>query len=102
MNVRKKLHVGPGTENNPIGPVIDDKAFKNINEYIEIGKEEGKLAFGGNSDNTEGYYITPTIFKDVAPGSRIMKEEILGRFWLYAKHRVLKKESMYIMILSLD
>ncbi|CEI83058.1 1-pyrroline-5-carboxylate dehydrogenase [Oceanobacillus oncorhynchi subsp. incaldanensis] len=74
----KKLHVGPGTENNPIGPVIDDKAFKNINEYIEIGKEEGKLAFGGNSDNTEGYYITPTIFKDVAPGSRIMKEEIFG------------------------
>ena len=74
----KKLQVGPGTENNPIGPVIDDKAFRSITEYIEIGKEEGELVFGGNSDNAEGYFITPTIFKDVAPGARIMKEEIFG------------------------
>ncbi|MFD1065449.1 L-glutamate gamma-semialdehyde dehydrogenase [Oceanobacillus locisalsi] len=72
------LHVGTGTENNPVGPVIDDKAFNKINEYIEIGNKEGELVFGGNSDNTEGYYITPAIFKDVQPDARIMKEEIFG------------------------
>lgn len=74
----KALHVGPGTENKAIGPVIDDKAFKKISEYIEVGKEEGELVFGGDRDNTKGYYITPTIFKDVAPGARIMKNEIFG------------------------
>ncbi|QQK74980.1 L-glutamate gamma-semialdehyde dehydrogenase [Salicibibacter cibarius] len=72
------LQVGPGDENNAINPVIDNKAFKEINEYIEIGKNEGTLVFGGDSDDAEGYYITPTIFKDVPPESRIMKEEIFG------------------------
>jgi len=74
----KALHVGPGEENNAAGPVIDEKAFKKINEYIEIGKKEGQLVFGGDSDSTRGYYIEPTIIKDVAQGARIMKEEIFG------------------------
>ncbi|MFD1360916.1 L-glutamate gamma-semialdehyde dehydrogenase [Lentibacillus salinarum] len=74
----KALQVGSGTENNAIGPVIDEKAFKKINEYIEVGKEEGTLVFGGDSDDTKGYYITPAIFKDVPATSRIMKEEIFG------------------------
>ncbi|SFP02873.1 L-glutamate gamma-semialdehyde dehydrogenase [Salibacterium halotolerans] len=72
------LQVGPGSENNEIGPVIDEKAFKKINHYIEIGKGEGTLVFGGTSDDTHGYYITPAVFKDVPAASRIMKEEIFG------------------------
>ncbi|ASN04845.1 L-glutamate gamma-semialdehyde dehydrogenase [Virgibacillus necropolis] len=72
------LQVGSGNENNAIGPVIDEKAFKKINEYVEIGKNEGILVCGGDSDDTEGYYITPTVIKDVTPESRIMKEEIFG------------------------
>lgn len=72
------LQVGPGNENNAIGPVIDEVAFNKINDYIDIGKGEGTIVFGGKSDNTKGYYIKPTIFKDVEPGSCIMREEIFG------------------------
>ena len=74
----KNLQVGSGTENNAVGPVIDDSAFNKISEYIEIGKEEGELIAGGEGDSSEGYFIPPTIFKDVSPGARIMKEEIFG------------------------
>lgn len=72
------LKVGNTLENPDLGPVIDEKAYNNIVDYIEVGKEEASLALGGSSDNSIGYYIEPTIFKDVSPEARIMKEEIFG------------------------
>ncbi|SFE80464.1 L-glutamate gamma-semialdehyde dehydrogenase [Alteribacillus iranensis] len=74
----RSLRIGPGYENNEVGPVIDEKAFEKITEYIQIGKEEATLVFGGKSDKEAGYFIEPTIFKDVNSNSRIMKEEIFG------------------------
>ncbi|PKK97269.1 MAG: 1-pyrroline-5-carboxylate dehydrogenase, partial [Tenericutes bacterium HGW-Tenericutes-3] len=61
-----------------MGPVIDKSAFKKINEYIEIGKTEGRLIAGGTSDGSLGYFIQPTVFADLKPFSRLMQEEIFG------------------------
>ncbi|CAG7622056.1 L-glutamate gamma-semialdehyde dehydrogenase [Paenibacillus allorhizosphaerae] len=62
-----------------IGPVIDKKAYDKISEYIEIGKSEGKLVAGGKAnDPSQGFFIEPTIFADVAPNARIAQEEIFG------------------------
>jgi 1-pyrroline-5-carboxylate dehydrogenase len=76
----KKLTVGaPYEENADLGPVIDRKAFDKINEYIEVGKGEGKLETGGvgaNPDN--GYFIPPTVFSGVDENARIAQEEIFG------------------------
>jgi 1-pyrroline-5-carboxylate dehydrogenase len=33
---------------------------------------------GGSADAKEGFYVEPTIFADVAPGSRLEQEEIFG------------------------
>jgi RHH-type proline utilization regulon transcriptional repressor/proline dehydrogenase/delta 1-pyrroline-5-carboxylate dehydrogenase len=65
----------PGTV---LGPVIDKAAYDRILGYIELGKREGKLAFQGEIPAGEGYFVPPTIFTDVAPGSRIAQEEIFG------------------------
>ena len=51
---------------------------KKINEYIEIGKGEGRLVAGGTADDSVGYFVNPTVFADVDPEARIMKEEIFG------------------------
>ncbi len=61
-----------------MGPVNDENAFNKITEYIEIGKQEGKVLIGGDSDKTKGWFIEPTVFIDVEPHARIMKEEIFG------------------------
>jgi 1-pyrroline-5-carboxylate dehydrogenase len=61
-----------------IGPVIDDKAQKKIMGYIEWGKTHAKLETGGELGSTPGYFIQPTIFSDVVPGSKIEQEEIFG------------------------
>jgi 1-pyrroline-5-carboxylate dehydrogenase len=60
------------------GPVIDENAFNKILEYLEIGKKEGRLMTGGEKGADTGFFIKPTIFADVDPEARIMKEEIFG------------------------
>jgi 1-pyrroline-5-carboxylate dehydrogenase len=68
----------PSKDDTFMGPVTDETAFNKISEYIEIGKNEGKLLTGGTTDNKKGWFIAPTIFKDVDPQARIMQEEIFG------------------------
>ncbi len=80
-----KLSFGLGKDNHDIGPVIDEKAYKSIQEYIQIGKEEGTLVYGGEVSACEGYFIKPTIIKDVTRESRIMQEEIFGPVLAIAK-----------------
>ncbi|RRJ37329.1 aldehyde dehydrogenase family protein, partial [Pseudomonas aeruginosa] len=66
------------TGNTFMGPVINQKQFDKIKNYIEIGKEEGKLEQGGGTDDSTGYFIEPTIFSGLKSSDRIMQEEIFG------------------------
>ena len=59
--------------------VINEKAFKAINAYIEKGKSEGgRVLAGGGSDGEQGFFIEPTVIADVKPGTTIEQEEIFG------------------------
>ncbi|PFO01197.1 L-glutamate gamma-semialdehyde dehydrogenase [Bacillus sp. AFS076308] len=79
VELTNQLTVGnPAEQGNFMGPVIDNNAYKKILEYIEIGKQEGKLLTGGEGDNSKGYFIKPTVFAELSPTSRIMQEEIFG------------------------
>lgn len=68
----------PKDFNNFMGPLTDEKAFNKVTSYIEIAKNEGKLLAGGKSDNTKGWFVSPTVFVDCDPNSRIMQEEVFG------------------------
>jgi len=75
----EKLKVNdPATPATFMGPLIDEKAFKKVMSYIETGKEEGTLLTGGRGDDSEGYYVEPTIFIDLKAKARVMQEEIFG------------------------
>ena len=73
-----EINVGPAKENYKVGPVINAKAEQTIMNYIEIGKNEGKLVCGGEKARDDGYYIKPTVIIDVDPKARISQEEIFG------------------------
>ena len=48
-------------------------------KYIESGKAEGaSLLTGGSQVRREGYFIEPTVFTDVTPNMKIVREEIFG------------------------
>ncbi|AZU62171.1 L-glutamate gamma-semialdehyde dehydrogenase [Neobacillus mesonae] len=84
----KTFTVGnPVDQANYMGPVIDDKSFKKIMGYIEIGKQEGRLMTGGEGDDSKGYFIQPTIFADLDQNARLMKEEIFGPVLAFSKAR---------------
>ena len=74
------ISVGDPKENSRMGPVINAAARSRILSYIEAGNAEGRLIAGGKAIETGdgGYYVEPTVFADVAPGSRMAQEEIFG------------------------
>lgn len=75
----QKIKVGnPSDPSVFMGPVNDIKAFQKISSYFEIGEKEGKKVTGGIADQKEGYFIYPTIYKDLDPNSTLMQEEIFG------------------------
>lgn len=74
------LVTGDPVENAYTGPVISERAYKKVLDYVEVGKKEGRLLNGGVTVETpdSGYYVAPTVFADVSPKSRIAQEEIFG------------------------
>ncbi len=74
----EELVVGAAEENHFMGPVVSESARKKILEYMEIGKKEGKLIAGGGKAEGNGYYLQPTVFKDIKPKARLAQEEIFG------------------------
>lgn len=73
------LKVGlPEDPSTDVGPVIDEAAFKKIKGYVELGRNEGELIYQGKAPAGDGYFVPPTIFKDVLPQARIAQEEIFG------------------------
>ncbi|MEO6806234.1 MAG: L-glutamate gamma-semialdehyde dehydrogenase [Edaphobacter sp.] len=75
-----KLKTGDPAENVYTGPVISEKSYRKVLNYLEIGKKEGTVLNGGHAIETPegGYYIAPTVIADVAPTARISCEEIFG------------------------
>jgi malonate-semialdehyde dehydrogenase (acetylating)/methylmalonate-semialdehyde dehydrogenase len=79
------MTVGPSDNNDAVGmgPVIDGAARDRIRSYIDLGLQEGAtLATDGRAvmltEQTEGFFVGPTIFDRVAPQMKIARDEIFG------------------------
>ncbi len=78
----EKLVVGNAlSSDTQIGPVVDAKQHEKILNYIEIAKQEGaELVQGGEALTleTQGYYLSPTLFTNTTNDMRINREEVFG------------------------
>jgi 1-pyrroline-5-carboxylate dehydrogenase len=65
---------------NFMGAVIDGGAYRSIVSYIELAMEspDTEILVGGAHDDTEGYFIQPTVVLTHDPRHRLMEEEIFG------------------------
>ncbi|MFM0529905.1 aldehyde dehydrogenase family protein [Paraburkholderia strydomiana] len=65
-----------------MGPVVNKLQFDRVQEYIEIGIQEGATVRVGGVGRPQGlergYFVRPTIFSNVTPNMRIAQEEIFG------------------------
>ncbi len=86
VELTNELIVGnPEVRETFVGPVNDQSAFNKIMEYVEVGRQEGRIAAGGTGDDSKGFFIQPTIVADVTPESRVMQEEVFGPFVAFTK-----------------
>lgn len=80
----KAIKIGNGMEPDVrMGPVISEEQMNTILYYIDMGIKEGAtLAYGGkrmmDGEYKKGFFVEPTIFTDVTPDMRIVREEIFG------------------------
>jgi aldehyde dehydrogenase (NAD+) len=80
----KKIKLGdPQKMKTEMGPVAFKEQLDKIKSYCRIGEEEGaELIAGGRAPASEelrnGYFIEPTIFKNVTMRMKIAQDEIFG------------------------
>lgn len=74
------IKVGPPQDfRNFMGPVIGRHAFDKILNYIQKAKDAGgEILIGGTGDDSQGYFIQPTVILTRDPRSVTMREEIFG------------------------
>jgi acyl-CoA reductase-like NAD-dependent aldehyde dehydrogenase len=63
------------------GSMVDEAQMRRVLSYIETGRSEGvDVALGGHRvlEDTGGFYVEPTVFRNVNNDMRIAREEIFG------------------------
>ncbi len=76
-----KIKMGPVTDfGNFFNAVIDKNAFTTITEFIDYSKnaDDAEIIIGGGYDDSQGYFIEPTVILADHPHYRTMEEEIFG------------------------
>ncbi|HVR11234.1 MAG TPA: L-glutamate gamma-semialdehyde dehydrogenase [Thermoanaerobaculia bacterium] len=65
---------------NFMGAVIDQYAFDRIKRYIDFakGSPDAEILAGGACDNSQGFFIQPTVVVTTDPRFKLMTEEIFG------------------------
>ncbi len=77
----RDLKMGPAEDfSNFVNAVIDKNAYTSIKGYIDEAKaaSSAEILVGGECDDSEGYFIQPTVVKTDDPNFKTMCEEIFG------------------------
>jgi 1-pyrroline-5-carboxylate dehydrogenase len=64
---------------NFMGAVIDGKSFATQREAIAEARAAGaEIVAGGGTDDSEGWFVEPTVIKTEDAGFRLMRDELFG------------------------
>jgi malonate-semialdehyde dehydrogenase (acetylating)/methylmalonate-semialdehyde dehydrogenase len=79
----KELKVGPAADpSSEMGPVITREARDRVESYIEQGQASGALLVDDGREAAvpegDGFFIGPTVFDHVEPGTGIYDDEVFG------------------------
>jgi len=77
----RRIKLGPPLDRaTKMGPLVSREQLERVLAYVELGRREGRLVFGGGRPGgfERGFWMEPTLFADVPPSARIAREEIFG------------------------
>ena len=81
MSQMAELKMGPVEDfTNFINAVIDRKSYDNIKGYLDRARDADgvTIAHGGGCDDSEGFFIEPTVLITEDPNYETMEEELFG------------------------
>lgn len=61
-----------------IGPIQNRQQFERVKELIEDAKQHGTVIAGGEPLDRDGYFMAPTIVRDLPEDARLVREEQFG------------------------
>ena len=61
-----------------LGPIQNKAQYDKVLEYIEEARQKGKIVAGGDVADRKGYFVRPTIVRDIPEDSRLVQEEQFG------------------------
>lgn len=61
-----------------IGPIQNKAQYEKIKGFLESARRDGTIIAGGEVMERQGYFIRPTIVRDVTDGCQIVDEEQFG------------------------
>ena len=77
--IAKTTVVGPGSQQGTkLGPVQNRVQYDKLKALIEETRAQGTIIAGGDSPEGSGYFINPTIVRDIADDARLVTDEQFG------------------------
>lgn len=71
--------IGDGLEQGTqLGPLQNKMQYDKVKDLIEDARKDGQIIAGGTTPDQKGYFIRPTIVRDISDGSRLVDEEQFG------------------------
>ena len=71
--------VGNGLEQGTkLGPLQNKMQYDKVKEILDEARDKGTIAAGGEVPDQPGYFIKPTIVRDIEEGTRLVDEEQFG------------------------
>ncbi|WP_148254966.1 aldehyde dehydrogenase family protein [Aidingimonas lacisalsi] len=71
----------PLAETTDMGPLTSSRQRDTVKGYLEIARQEGLTAVRDDRHRQlpkQGYFLAPTLFRDVPTSSRLWREEVFG------------------------
>jgi 1-pyrroline-5-carboxylate dehydrogenase len=81
VGIVEEIPVGDVTDfSNFMGAVIDGRSFAKLSKVLEAAKDDEALSViaGGTADDTEGFFVRPTVIEGTDPGHEVFSTEYFG------------------------
>jgi acyl-CoA reductase-like NAD-dependent aldehyde dehydrogenase len=65
-------------EGTQMGPLQNKAQYERVREFLQDARQNGKIVAGGEVLDRKGYFVPPTIVRDIGDDARLVQEEQFG------------------------
>ncbi len=79
VNIARNTVVDDGSkQGTKLGPLQNKMQYEKVKGFLDDARKNGNIIAGGKAMDRPGYFIEPTIVRDIKEGSKLVDEEQFG------------------------